>query len=648
MTRFATLFLLALGARPALAALEPPFAVNCGAVRWEGGEEGDRDGGSALRRKDLSGGPILPDLPYERGRGYGHEGGEALEAWYFGPHAGPDPRFLCGPGRAGTFAYRFDLAAGRYAIQIGVFERGAHGPGVRVFDVLCGDRPLFEGLDPFRVAGLFNGFRVTGIVEHPGGALVLRFVPRTSKPAIASLIRVLPAPEGGPESAPARAPGEVRAIGSYGRNAIFWAPIEDPWVDRYEVLRAEARDGPFRAIGEPRRAPWAFDDAAPIGREVWYAVRTIAVGGTRGRGSAPRAATAEPISAVRLPLYEIEIAPDDLAKLLAAPTSDEEVPGRFRFRDRAWDVDVRFRGASTRHLAKKSFKVRFPQDRLFDGRRTLALKAEEADWTMLQEILSYDAARRAGVLCSEAKPVAVRVNGEYLGVYADVEFVDDAFKRRAGLDPAGLLVRLQSFLHLPPGEERDEERDGDREAPGRPRGAVRDLAPLRRFVEALNRTAEGEFAAFLDASVAVDGLARFLAANALMARPETEADDAFLYHDPETGRFSWIPWDNNNGNWGIAAFSLEREWWRFSLFRQTIEDMGPEPRWSWLLWSRALRVPAFRARFLDLTERFAREILAPDAIGAMIDARFAEILEDARRDVYRWPRGGIDAFLRGP
>src|SRR5689334_16173469 len=45
------------------------------------------------------------------------------------------------------------LSAGRYTIEIGVTEVYYDGPGLRLFDIVCGDQPIATNLDIFAAAG---------------------------------------------------------------------------------------------------------------------------------------------------------------------------------------------------------------------------------------------------------------------------------------------------------------------------------------------------------------------------------------------------------------------------------------------------------------------------------------------------------------
>ena len=66
-----------------------------------------------------------------------------------------------------------------------------------------------------------------------------------------------------------------------------------------------------------------------------------------------------------LPLYRLSISPENVDRLNTAPCGSLFVPAGFRFDNREWNVEARYRGQSSCEAAKRSFFIRFPDDAPF-------------------------------------------------------------------------------------------------------------------------------------------------------------------------------------------------------------------------------------------------------------------------------------------
>ncbi|MCB0853287.1 MAG: CotH kinase family protein, partial [Bacteroidetes bacterium] len=115
--------------------------------------------------------------------------------------------------------------------------------------------------------------------------------------------------------------------------------------------------------------------------------------------------------------------------------SDEYLPTGFRFMNSLMDttlefeVGIRLRGNTSREKPKKSLKIKFKE---FDGSKYYGykkfnLKAEVNDPSMVREMLSLQTFRNANVAAARSHHAEVYMNGGYLGLYLNVEQLDDEF-----------------------------------------------------------------------------------------------------------------------------------------------------------------------------------------------------------------------------
>ncbi len=145
----------------------------------------------------------------------------------------------------------------------------------------------------------------------------------------------------------------------------------------------------------------------------------------------------------RVPTFELEIADDDWQTLIDNPTgADWErpfVPATFTYVDAdevVEEVGVHFQGGYSLvnvRNGKYGFTIHFNEydsDRLWRGLRHMKLKSPGFDASLLVEPIAYDVYRAMGLWAPRANHARLYVNGDYYGVYVNVEDVDQSFLSR--------------------------------------------------------------------------------------------------------------------------------------------------------------------------------------------------------------------------
>ena len=216
--------------------------------------------------------------------------------------------------------------------------------------------------------------------------------------------------------------------------------------------------------------------------------------------------------------------------MLANVREDTTASGPFAVDGRTFPVAFRIRGASTRFVAKKSWRIAFAGATPWPDRpgKVVYLKAEHPDFSLMQEKLTCDVFAAMNLPASQARYVNLVLNGKHQGVYLDIEPIRTPFKQRAGLDPAGTLIRAGSFQHL----------EGSRKL-GRLRGAAGSLSELAEFLRQVSRVDRGDFEAFTRNATDWPKLRGYLVASLICHRSEIEADDYFFFRDSRTGQWSF-------------------------------------------------------------------------------------------------------------
>ena len=350
-----------------------------------------------------------------------------------------------------------------------------------------------------------------------------------------------------------------------------------------------------------------------------------------------------------VPLYRLTADPGDLAWLADNFLTDDYIPAVLTFEDESHAVDVRYRGDTSRHLPKKSWKIRFAATDRFGqdtGQRRLNLNAEYSDKSLLREFLAYDLLTRVGVPASQAEFVRLEINGGYVGLFTQVEQVDKLFLHRHGLDVQGNLYKANygNLTRLDSAweyryyyEKKTNTRDGD---------AYHDLHDLATLI---SDTPDESFPQAITGALDVDEWLDWYAVNILLGNFEFIEKDHYLYHDFHTGTWHIIPWDLDltfGHNWAQEHLTLDPDIsWDNPIDSGTSTSRKADNKWN-ILVDRMMGVPEFRwqhgRRLIEMMENEFSE----GEMFSRIDAAHALVRVAGLADPHKW--GSNDGFLAGP
>jgi len=221
------------------------------------------------------------------------------------------------------------------------------------------------------------------------------------------------------------------------------------------------------------------------------------------------------------------------------------------------DVAVRYKGngsyAASQGRLKRPFKIdlaRYIPDQKFDGEKKLTLNNNVMDASAAREVLSYKVYRSLDVPAPRTAyaQLTLTVPGkhdkELVGLYTLVESIDKTFLKSRFGSSKGLLVKPE---RVGPVEYLGEEWPAyeNRYQPKTPANAKskRRLIEFTRLVQkADDKTFKDEINSYLD----VDEFLRFLAGTVALSSMDSFiglTHNYFIYLDPKTNQFNFIPWD---------------------------------------------------------------------------------------------------------
>ena len=296
-------------------------------------------------------------------------------------------------------------------------------------------------------------------------------------------------------------------------------------------------------------------------------------------------------------------------------------------------VAVRLRGNTGLTAPKKNFKVdlnAFMPDQKYADLEKLNLNANQNDPSLLRAGLSWNILRRMGLSGSRTSHVRVEINGDYMGAYLNTEHFDEEFVEEYYDNDNGNLYkcRFPADLAYISGNPDDYkiEIDGQRIYELKTNVEADDYSDIAEFIDVLNNTPEPDFKCAIEG---VFNVADYLKVQALdvvsgnWAGYAGSANNFYLYHNPQTGLFDYIPYDLDN-TWGIDF--LDGDW-------ETRDPYTWPPEFR-LLFERLMEVPEYRSWYTHYLRRMVEDWAHPDSVAAYLAPRHAMLMPAIEGDAY--------------
>lgn len=352
--------------------------------------------------------------------------------------------------------------------------------------------------------------------------------------------------------------------------------------------------------------------------------------------SAPSTRTVAPPAAThsQLTVYQLTMAPGDLAGLASGDFSNTEYPVTFTTAGKVYkDVKIRVRGQWSRGWPKKSLKLHFSEEQPFEARHSLNLNSGWRDPAFAREVLAYHIYQASGAPASLARFVKLEVNGKFHGLFLDIEQPSKKFLESSGLKGATL------FKATGRANQADERQLGAAQnyAINYLQETHRDegYGVLETFCQDLAHASQA--VDFFEKNVDVDRYVNFLAATVLTQNWDTYNKNHFLAYDGR-GSKKWVvlPWDLDRtlGDHWNGSFDEAR----LPVLLGTQQQPGVTG-WN-RLEDRFLREPRYRARLARRLNQLLESEFTPGKLFPYLDQLEGEISAAAAADRARWGGGG--------
>jgi hypothetical protein len=253
------------------------------------------------------------------------------------------------------------------------------------------------------------------------------------------------------------------------------------------------------------------------------------------------------------------------------PFERESYPATLTFEGRTYAIGLKTKGGcgSARPVGgKPSWKINLewddpevagcPEEQRLHGLKHLTLNNMVQDQSAIHEQLAYGLYGELGVVAPRVAYARVHVNGEYTGLYLNVETIDRSLLGRWFDSNDGMLYEGTYWCDLIPGSlpASDDEQDDTAQCLGRefsggacstpdPGADPTTYAPLRGLVMGMDAVAAGDFHAHAQEVWDFDEVLSMWAVDAIMNHWDgfffQIMNNYRVYRDPSTDRWSIIP-----------------------------------------------------------------------------------------------------------
>jgi len=307
--------------------------------------------------------------------------------------------------------------------------------------------------------------------------------------------------------------------------------------------------------------------------------------------------------------YNIYIHPNDYKNLRKDIWSEDYVPGFMREGKNKYIIEIAYRGHSIRNHTKKSYTILFQNPHTVKEAHEIHLNAESKDPSFIRNKLSFDFFNSIGVLSPQTQHVLLTVNGQYRGVYLQLESIDEYLLNKRKLADGSIFYATDDDANFSLLTVDDEPKTEILQGytPKYETGNGRLL--FSELILKTNTLTNLEFEDQIPKILDIDKYLKWLAGVVCIQHFDGFDHNYALYHNSSTNLFEISPWDCD-GTWG-----RNRHGKPFKYDAVPIEGYNT-------LSARLLYIPTFRKAYKKIVEEILNDQFTAEIQSPIIDDLF--------------------------
>ncbi len=274
----------------------------------------------------------------------------------------------------------------------------------------------------------------------------------------------------------------------------------------------------------------------------------------------------------------------------------------------------------------------FEKGQRFLGLRRVALDNGIQFGSLFSEQLTTGILRDLGVIASRANFAKLYINGDFHGVYTNVERIDNIFLSTHFADPSGPLYKIDlggPGCDLRPVPEPMRSRISTFEP--KSESAQKDASDVHDFIAIINETPSDQFTKAIESSLELDRFLKTMAVLLLSGSFDQLTGwgphNYYLYRNPQDDRWHYLPWDLDVG-FADNAFGRVPviDGWNAAW---PVPAGQPRP-----LIEKIVDDPMLLARYRAFADKILEEHFHPRVIEPKLDALYQRVKADLARDPF--------------
>ncbi len=527
--------------------------------------------------------------------------------------------------REGKFSYLFEVTNSDYAVNIYLKEETYHGKNFRAFSVLIEGDTVVHNLDIFEVTGKGYCMPLRFLTECNDNLLNIDFISDTSAATLSGIsVRRIWEDTNSPPVI-----DSLSTIGGYMMNIVYWDYCVAEDLAGYRVYRRQV--GETWQLKTPDIHPFYryLDYDVDIGVPYEYTVTSEDLWGNESDFSDSLTATAIPPENSPLIRYEMDISDENLYLMNVDVGAKIWVDAFATLEGNAYPCSVRYRGGSTVGSTKKNYKIKLLPGTNHRNRDAFNLQAEGIDPSILKNRLGYTTFDLSDIPTPMTQNIYLEKNGEYIGVYLDIEQVDNHFLERNGWSTAGNLYKCIDDLEPRTLFEYQQYYI-------KQNNEWTNWDDIIEFIEWLDTVDSLEFRQEVGNRCDTDGYIDYIVGLIANSDGDFGYNNYFMYNNPVDDRWYFTSWDHNlvfdDPYKGIDYGTRENPLvYTFTYYNR--------------LHNCLLHDDLYRYAYCKKLERFLLDGFSVASNYARIDSLYENIYENAIRDIYKAGRERPDLFL---